>query len=84
MKEVVRKVLRYLFNWLLLADLALNTLLGGDPFETVSSRLGRRNKNKENPCRPCQWICWALNLVDESHCANSAKNDRSKREVIHF
>jgi len=73
---------RYILNQLIVLDLVVNSLTGGDPFETVSSRLGRRNRNTGNPCKPCQWICWALDKVDPNHCVDSAKSDASDREVF--
>jgi len=39
--KILKFVLKICFNFLYLLDLVLNTILLGDPSETVSSRLGR-------------------------------------------
>jgi hypothetical protein len=37
---------RYLFNWLVVADLAINTLLAGSPYETISERCWRHRDTR--------------------------------------
>jgi hypothetical protein len=53
-------VKRYLLNWLVLLDQAGNTLLGGSPNETISSRAGKA------------WgciLCKLLDYIQPNHCA---------------
>jgi len=38
-------ILRYFKNLLIALDQGGNTLIGGDPDETISSRFGKRSKN---------------------------------------
>jgi hypothetical protein len=60
-------VKRYLFNILISLDQLLNTLLAGNPDETISSRVGKLAREK-------QYI-WAANTLDYifgyNHCNNS-------------
>lgn len=61
---------RYIYNILLLCDLALNTICGGSPFETCSSRLGRyydTNKAAHFIGNIINWVAYKVfNQVD--HC----------------
>ena len=52
---------------LLALDQYANTLLGGDPKETISSRLGRNQD-----CLFCSLICLLLNIFDKDHCQKAA------------
>lgn len=53
MMALIRKYLR---NLLVAIDQLLNTILGGDPDETVSSRLGKRDWWLG------RFICWVLDF----------------------
>jgi hypothetical protein len=70
---------RYLWNNLIALDQVINTLLGGDPDETMSSRLGKHSRQS---CVACYWICRALHLLEAEHCAKSIERDRGSRDVI--
>ena len=62
---------------LLALDQYANTLLGGDPKETISSRLGR---GQASNCLICSLLCTFLNLFDPGHCKKSlAAYQREKR-----
>lgn len=64
----MKKLGRYLLNWLIVLDVALNTLLGGDPHETLSSRAGKALKKEQ------RWacvLCRFLNLFQQDHCVKS-------------
>lgn len=37
--------MRYLWNFLIALDVTLNALIGGNPRETISSRIGRAYRN---------------------------------------
>lgn len=65
-------VARYLLGALLGLDHLGNALLGGDPRETISSRLGRieaAHGGRIPWTRPlARLTAWALDRVDRDHC----------------
>lgn len=71
---------RYIWNILIAIDQLLNALLGGDPDETLSSRLGKY----QHRCVICRWICKLLDLIDYRHCQDAIEKDEGKDEVIKF
>lgn len=76
------EIKRWFWNVLIAFDQLGNAILGGDPDETLSSRLGKvvaRNADKNN----LAWlICWALDKIDPDHCQKSIEADEGKDEVI--
>lgn len=52
-------------------DMVCNAILGGDPRETISRRIGRAVEKREN-CKLCSWLCTALNRIDPNHCQRAA------------
>lgn len=62
-------VYRYLWKILVVFSQLLNTILGGDPEETLCSRMGRNIK--EGRCGLCSIVCFLLGKIDEDHCARS-------------
>lgn len=50
-------------------DIYANSLLGGDPRETISSRLGR---GQIEGCLLCGLLCKFLNIFDADHCRKAA------------
>lgn len=73
-------VRRYLWNVLIGLDQFANTLLGGDPDETISSRMGK-NVAKRN-CPFCNFMCELLNLIDKNHCQKSIETDEGKDQTF--
>ena len=65
----MNSLLQYLYNLLSVADRVVNTVLGGDPRQTLSSRMGR--DIALGRCRACGWICTGLNLIQRDHCASA-------------
>lgn len=67
----------YIKNLLISVDQFANTVLGGDPDETISSRAGK-NKNG--------WVwkvlCKMLHLIDPHHCEKSKEQDEGKDAII--
>jgi len=61
----------YLFNILISIDQLGNTILGGDPDETLSSRMGKRI----NTCVFCRFFCWVADKIDPNHCVKSLEHD---------
>jgi len=64
---------QYFFNILISIDQFFNTLLMGNPDETISSRMGK--KVRENKCFFCKIICNLLGKLDKNHCKNSIEDD---------
>lgn len=59
-------VKKLILNWLLLLDLAVNTVLLGSPKETVSARLGRAERAGN---KAAHLVCVVLGWVAPNHCA---------------
>ena len=74
----MRKVKMYFWNILIAIDQFANTILGGDPDETLSSRLGKY----QHRCSICRLICKLLSKIDYRHCQKSIESDEGDREVI--
>lgn len=70
--------MKYFWNLLISIDQFVNTLFGGDPDETISSRMGRAIR--KNECFLCKGICWFLSFFDKDHCAKSVEKDEGKDE----
>jgi hypothetical protein len=72
-------VKRYFLNILIAIDQFINTIVGGDPDETISSRVGKRRDNRE--------VFWAK-VVDkiffwqENHTIESIEVDEGKDGVL--
>lgn len=72
---------RYLFNWLVLLDLAVNTLLAGSPYETISERCWRHRENKW-AARAVRFIDWLFGLFGQKdHCKNADEGNEAQYEV---
>ena len=69
------KIMQYFFNILIMIDQSLNTIIGGDPDETLSSRFGKCNK------WACRFICRLLDKIDYRHCKKSIEKDEGASEV---
>lgn len=65
-------VKRYIWNVLISLDQLGNTILGGDPDETISSRLGKKEREGS---KIAKWACSILNKFDHCHCKNSIEED---------
>lgn len=63
----------YFWNILIAIDQLGNTLLGGFPHETISSRMGKHLAKKD--CVVCNFICSLLNLIQKDHCVKSIEKD---------
>jgi hypothetical protein len=67
-------VKKYLFNIAISLDQFVNTLFGGDPDETISSRMGK-HLAKHDKCPFCNWLCGLLNLIQKDHCIKAIEED---------
>jgi len=74
MKKFLKILGKYLLNILISIDQLINTLAGGDPDETISSRLGKFYKNS--------FLVKILNWIDSNHCKDSIEEDEGKDRII--
>ena len=79
-------IARYFLNWLILLDLAGNTLAGGSPNETISERSAKaRNAGKEWGCVMCAFLGWCASKLARrpvDHCADALKSTIGDDAVI--
>lgn len=74
------KVGRYFYNLAYSLDQMLNTVWGGDPDETVSSRIGRAAR--DGYLRPVpRLIRNVLERIDRNHCAEAIEEDEGARAI---
>jgi hypothetical protein len=66
---------KYFWNLLVAIDQLVNTILLGDPDETVSSRMG---KAKRNGNKFAIMVCKFLSKFDNKHCIKSIEEDEGK------
>lgn len=59
----------YVLKLLIALDQFLNTLAGGAPDETISSRWGRT----QGTSRIARWGCVCLNWLDPGHCVDAVE-----------
>lgn len=72
------KICKYFWNILISIDQLVNTILGGDPDETISSRAGKR----VNTQKWAYYLCRILHLLDPDHCNKSIEEDTGSRQVL--
>lgn len=68
---------RYLWNLLIAIDQLANTVLAGDPDETLSSRMGKAMRR----CALCRFVCRLIHPIDKDHCQKSIEPDEGSREL---
>jgi hypothetical protein len=68
---------QYLWNILVSLDQLVNTLAGGNPDETISSRMGKKLVKHEK-CPFCMFVCKLLNYIQKDHCVKSIEKDRGE------
>jgi len=82
----MKKIGRYFLNILLSIDQLGNSLLAGDPDETISSRIGRI-KVKWNGRIPRWRICtrmtdWMLDKIDPNHSIDAIEHDEGSAGLL--
>lgn len=82
---------RYIWNVVVAVDQLFNALTGGDPDETLSSRLGKAERGDFGRCvQIClSPIVFLVNLMfwpfqGWGHCKNNIEEDEGGRELIFF
>jgi hypothetical protein len=72
---------RYLLNQLVAADIAVNALLGGSPYETISERCYRHREHWAGALT-VGFIDWLFRLFgQQDHCKNSDEGNEADYEV---
>ena len=72
----MKAVRLYLWRNLIAIDQLFNTVLGGYPDETISSRAAKaKRKGKRWGCVLCRMLHW----VDPNHCEDSIELDEGER-----
>lgn len=71
---------KWFWNILISIDQFSNVLFWGDPDETISSRIGKMERDGRGNfvTKP---ICSLLNKIDPNHCEESIEEDEGKDEV---
>lgn len=76
---MIDKLKKWFWNILISIDQFANTVLWGDPDETLSSRMGKQVRKGE---RGVQYlICKFLSLFDKRHCVKSIEEDEGDGAV---
>ena len=79
-------VFKYLLNVLIGLDQMGNALLGGDPDETISSRLGKMKVKYGGSIpwrRPLSRVVdWGLDRIDPNHSIDAIEHDEGKDAVV--
>jgi len=78
---------RYIYNNLIAWDQTWNARTGGDPDETISSRIGKIKRNHAGKIpfnrHPLAWVIDSgLEAIQKDHCINSIEEDEGKDSVI--
>lgn len=70
---------KYLYNILIGVDQLANAILGGDPDETMSSRIGKgaRQGNKF-----CILLSKFLDIFEKNHCKEAIEEDEGKDAIL--
>jgi len=79
-------ILKYCLNILISLDQFGNALFGGDPDETISSRLGKlkiRHGGKIPWYRPMsKFVDWGLDQIDPNHSIDAIEEDEGQDAVL--
>lgn len=72
------KICKYFWNILIALDQFINTVFGGDPDETISSRAGKEQTTK----LWAKYLCWLLNKLQTNHCKDSIELDEGNDAIL--
>jgi len=77
---------KYIMNLLISIDQFGNTLCGGDPDETISSRLGKLKMRHGGVIpwyRPLSgFVDWGLDKIDPNHSIDAIEADEGKEALV--
>lgn len=68
----------YIYNFLIGLDQFANSILGGAPDETISSRVGRARTNGHWMGK---FMCWWLDWLDPGHCKDAIQSERDHQHL---
>jgi len=81
----VSKLKKYFWNILISIDQFVNTVFGGSPDETISSRLGKWAKNGKNKQGIRKYIYKVVNFIveifEKNHFKKSIEEDEGDRDI---
>lgn len=72
------KLKKYFWNILISIDQFFNTVFGGDPDETISSRVSKIQYRS----KAARLFCKFLSLFDKRHCEDHVEPDEGNDNVI--
>ena len=79
-------MIKYLINILISIDQLGNTLTGGDPDETISSRIGKIKRSNKGtiPWRKplTKIIDYGLDKIDPNHSIDAIEEDEGKDSIL--
>lgn len=85
-KDLIDNIGKWLLNILISIDQLGNTIAGGDPDETISSRLGKlkvKHGGKIPWRRPVsKMIDWGLDKIDPNHSIDAIEDDEGKEAIL--
>lgn len=74
-------VKQWILNIMFALDELCNSFLGGDPRETMSSRMGK--KVVAGKCPVCKFLCKVLaHVLGRDHCQDSIEPDTGSRAIF--
>lgn len=80
----MHEFLKWIKNQAISLDQSVNSFFGGDPDETISSRMGK--VLHESECVLCKIVphavCAFLNLFDPNHCIKSIDPTEGKDDLL--
>lgn len=65
----MRLLCRYIVTVLIGLDILLNALLGGEPYETISARIGQKMENPDH-----RWSRWHRPAWWRRHCLGAVRS----------
>lgn len=76
--------MKYIKNVLISIDQFFNALTGGDPDETISSRVGKlvRSWNTPRKWTIAHWLNVILDKIEKDHCKKSIEEDEGKDSIL--
>jgi hypothetical protein len=86
-KNPTTKFGKYLLNNFIAWDQKWNVRLGGDPDETISSRLGKDEQRPGGIKKHrifSRVLAKMLNRADKNHCENAIEKDEGKDSLANF
>lgn len=69
-------------NILISIDQLLNSLAGGDPDETISSRIGKLKQNEKEMPIVINALDWILENIDKNHCIEAIEIDEGSESIF--